>query len=63
MDGPTKLYGNYVILPTGALTSIILGCESQDRAEVESMVKEYAPDVLIKRAQRIPNHYKLTITI
>jgi hypothetical protein len=63
MDGPTKLYGNYVSLPTGALTSIILGCESQDRAEVASMVKEYAPNVLIKRAQRAPNHYKLTITI
>ena len=63
MDGPTKLYGNFVKLPTGALTSIILGCESQDQAEVESIVKEYAPNVLMKRAQRAPNHYKLTITI
>jgi hypothetical protein len=63
LDGPTKLYGNYVKLPTGALTSIILGCESQDQAEVESIVREYAPGVLVKRAVRVANQYKLTIGI
>jgi hypothetical protein len=63
LDGPTKLSGDFVSLPDGALTSIILGCESKDHAEVLSIVKEHAPGVLIKRAERVPNHYELTITV
>ena len=63
LDGPTKLYGNFVTLPDGALTAIIVGCESQNHAEVLSIVNEHAPGLLIKRAERVPNHYKLTITI
>lgn len=62
LDGPTKLDGNFVTLPDGALTAIILGCESQDQAELISIINEYAPGLPIKRAERFPNHYQLTIT-
>jgi hypothetical protein len=63
LDGPTKLFGNFVTLPEGALTAIILGCESQDHAEVLTIVSEHAQRLLVKRAERVPNQYKLTITI
>jgi hypothetical protein len=61
VDGPLKLYGNFVLLPPGALTSIIVGCESKDYAEIVSIVQEHAPSVSVKRVVRVPNHYKLTI--
>lgn len=61
LDGPTKLYGNYGNLPDGALTAIILGCESQNQAELTRIVNEYAPGLTIKRMVRVPNHYKLTV--
>lgn len=61
LDGPTKLFDDYVLLPTGALTSIILGCESKDHDEISDIIKKYAPAVSIKRAVRVPNHYKLRI--
>ena len=62
LDGPTKLYGNFVLLPPVAITSIILGCESRDHDEVLGIIGEYAPGLPIKRVVRVPNHYKLTIT-
>ena len=62
LDGPTKLDGNFVTLPDGALTAIILGCESRDQAELISIINEYAPGLPINRAERVPNHYQLTIT-
>jgi hypothetical protein len=61
LEGPTKLDGNFVTLPVGALTAIILGCESEDEAELTGIVNEYAPGLAIKRADRSPNHYELTI--
>jgi hypothetical protein len=63
LEGPTKLYGNFVILPAGALTAIILGCESRGHAEVLRIVGEHAPGLLVKRVERVPNRYKLTVTI
>ena len=61
LDGPLKLHDNFVVLPEGALTAIILGCESPDHAEVLSVVNEYGPGLPLKRAVRVPNHYKLTV--
>jgi hypothetical protein len=61
LDGPTKLHEKFVMLPAGALTAIILGCECQDQAEVLSLVNKHAPDLPVKRAVRVPNHYKLAI--
>lgn len=62
LEGPTKLDGNFVSLPDGALTAIILGCESQNGAELIGIVNEYAPGLPTKRAVRVPNQYELTIT-
>ncbi len=62
LDGPTKLDGYFVPLPDGALTAIILGCTNEDHDEILSIVNEYAPGLAIKRAIRVPNHYKLKIT-
>ncbi|MGD0049022.1 MAG: hypothetical protein ABSE42_18635 [Bryobacteraceae bacterium] len=59
--GPAKLDGNFVPLPDGALTAIILGCESTDHAELMSIVNEYAPGLPVKRMVRVPNHYQLAI--
>lgn len=63
IDGvPTKLDGNFVRLPGDALTGIILGCENQDRNEILELLKAYAPTVALRRATRVPNYYRLTIT-
>ena len=61
LDGPTKLHDNYVLLPPGALTAIIVGCESNDFAEILDLVKAHAPGVKVRRAARVPNHYQLAI--
>jgi hypothetical protein len=61
--GPAKLDGDFVPLPNGALTAIILGCESQNRTELTSIVNQYAPGLAVKRMVRVPNHYKLEMTI
>lgn len=61
LDGPLKLYDNFVLLPAGALTSIIVGCESKDYAEVLTIVSEHMPLVSMKRIVRSPNEYKLQI--
>ena len=62
-EGPTRLDDNYVTLPDGTLTAIILGCESQNEAELTGIVNEYSPGLVIKRAVRVQNHYKLDISI
>lgn len=51
---------NYLVLPEGALTSVIVGCQGQID-EVRKLVGEHAPDVLVKQAERIPNRYALSI--
>lgn len=61
LPGPTQLIDNCMALPPGALTAIILGCESEHADELLSIVEELAPGLRIKRAIRVPNHYKLTI--
>ena len=54
--GPAKLDGEFVPLYEGALTAIIIGCESTNQAELIEMLNEYAPSLSIKRMVRIPNH-------
>ncbi len=61
LAGPLKLYGDFVLLPAGALTSIIVGCESPDYDHIVSIVKDHAPSISVKRAGRVPNLYKLMI--
>ena len=52
-EGPTKLDDNYVTLPDGTLTAIILGCESQNEDELTDIVNEHSPGLVIKRAVRV----------
>jgi hypothetical protein len=62
-SGPAKLDGEYVPLPEGALTAIIIGCESTKQSEIIDMVNRYDPGLTIKRMVRVPNHYKLAISV
>ncbi len=61
--GPAKLDGEFVPLPEGALTAVVLGCESTNQSELINIVNEYAPGLIIKRMVRVPNHYKLAISV
>jgi hypothetical protein len=47
-------------LPKGALMSVIVGCQG-DYEKVTALVRATAPDVRVKRAVRVPNHYELRI--
>ncbi len=49
---------NYLTLPKGALTSVIVGCQGRFE-EVRKLVHVYAPDISVKRAERVPNRYEL----
>ena len=51
---------NFLRLPEGALTSVIVGCQG-DYARVTTLVKANAPDVMVRRAVRVPNRYALDI--
>ena len=63
IDGPMKLHdGNFVKLPHGALTGIIVGCENRDHPEITDIAKQYQPEVKIKWALRVPNVFKLVIS-
>jgi hypothetical protein len=48
VDGPLRLDGNFVTLPEGALTAIIVGCGNADFEEVREIVEEHAPGLPIK---------------
>lgn len=62
VDGPLKLDGNFVALPDGALTAIIVGCKNTDIDEVHAIVAEHAPGLRIKWATLVPYQYQLTIS-
>ncbi|MEW8418841.1 MAG: DUF2971 domain-containing protein [Candidatus Thiodiazotropha endolucinida] len=51
---------NYLTLPKGALTSVIVGCQGPLK-EIHELVKTHAPDITVKQAVRIPNRYALSI--
>jgi hypothetical protein len=60
-DGhPLKLDGDFLKLPPGALTGVIVGCLG-DYAEVAKLANEYAPGLPVKRIIQIPYHYRLGI--
>lgn len=59
-ENPLELNGNYLSIPTGALQSLISGCEA-DHERVGNLVKEIAPGLKIKRAVRAVSEYKLEI--
>jgi hypothetical protein len=58
---PMQLDGDFLTLPEGSLKSIILGCESP-QSEIEAIVVEFAPTLLVRRAIRAFNAYRLFIT-
>jgi hypothetical protein len=60
-DGSAKLDGNYVALPDGAVTAIVLGCENRLHDEVRKILDDYAPAVSIKRIIREQSHYRLKL--
>lgn len=51
---------NYLKLPETALLSVIVGCQGPYDV-VQSLVAEVAPEVTVKRAERVPNRFKLRI--
>jgi hypothetical protein len=60
-----NLDGDCFRLPPSALQSVIVGCEAREATynAVANIVNEHAPGLQVKRVVRVPNHYKLTITI
>jgi hypothetical protein len=48
------------LLPPGALKSVIAGCQA-DYDAIKAIVKTHTPDLSMKRATRVPNHYRLVI--
>ncbi len=51
---------NYLKLPEGTLTSIIVGCQGPVE-EVRKLVKEFAPHVPVRQAARVLNRYAVKI--
>jgi hypothetical protein len=60
---PLRPEGYYLRLPQRALQSVIVGCEARDERyeAVKKVVHEHAPGLPVKRATRVPNHYRLEI--
>jgi len=63
LTGPLKLHGDFLLLPSGALTCVIIGCEADDKAvaSIIKIVREHSESLPIKRAVRAPDRYKLII--
>ena len=60
-DGhPLKPDGEFLPLPPGALSAVIVGCRG-NHAEVIRIVQEHAPTVAVKRMVQVPNQYRLTL--
>jgi hypothetical protein len=51
---------SFLQLPEGALRSIIVGCQA-DYAGIRRLVERLAPQVRVKRADRVPNRYRIAI--
>ncbi len=58
--GYLRAEGDYFRLPLGALKSVIAGCVS-DYDSIKAIVEMHMPDLPVKRAVRVPNHYRLKI--
>ncbi len=61
VPGPTYMDCQFVRLPDGAITAVIVGCENPFFDEVAAIVAEHAPSVVVRRAVRDPKSYKLDI--
>jgi hypothetical protein len=57
-NNPLQLDGDFLPLPSGALESVIVGCEAPVSA-VSRIAREFDPGLTIKRMVRAPNRYKL----
>jgi Protein of unknown function (DUF2971) len=55
-----QLHGDFFRLPNGALRSVIIGCEA-DRQTIGTLIRQWSPELQIKKAVRSPNLYKLEI--
>jgi hypothetical protein len=63
LEGPMKLHNHdFVKLPTGALSAIIIGCENTEHAEIIEITRAHQPHVRIKWAVRMPNVFNLAIS-
>ncbi len=51
---------SFLQLPEGALRSVFVGCQA-DYAGIRRLVERLAPQVRVKRADRVPNRYRLAI--
>jgi Protein of unknown function (DUF2971) len=57
---PLRPRDDFFPLPPGALKSVIAGCQA-DYDAVKAIVNTLAPNLPVKRAVRVPNHYRLVI--
>lgn len=58
-----KTRNNFLVIPEGAslpLKSVIVGCQGPFEV-VSDIVNRFAPDLPVKRAIRVPNHYEVNI--
>jgi hypothetical protein len=62
-DHPLIMDGNYLSFDSIDLKSIIVGCQAEDETikTVRALVEEHAPGVVVRRARRAPNKYRLVI--
>ena len=54
---------NFLKLPKGALTGIIIGCLSSNANEIIKMVKKYQPQITVQKANRNHHAYGLTFDV
>jgi len=57
---PLRTHDDCFSLPPGALKSVIAGCQADYNA-IKAIVETDMPDLPVKRAVRVPNHYRLAI--
>jgi len=60
LDTPLRIEDGCFTLPPGSLRSVIAGCDA-DYDAVRAIVKAHLPDVPVKQAIRLPNHFSLAI--
>jgi hypothetical protein len=58
---PMQLDSDWINLPHGALAAVILGCQA-DQKQIERFFKGHAPHLPLRKAVRVGNQYRLTIT-
>ena len=53
-------YNSFLQLPEGALRAVVTGCQANHDL-VRQLVEQFAPQVQVRRATRVPNRYELSI--